>query len=152
MLATCRTGPGYSFYSSGIAKNIVTNRSTIPRGSDLQLLFPELGSRGAIAPRRAKAEDATCTTPAVCRVLQLVNKMNQSQVISVLCHRANAPFSSRPAGARFILRGAGCAAGSNLACKFLLEREGKRNQALSPRLFGLYKLWSYFKIKKFVCY
>lgn len=63
--------------------------------------------------------------PAVCRVLQLVNKMNQSQVISVLCHRVNVQFSSRPAGASFIRSGAECASGSNLVCKFLLEREGK---------------------------
>lgn len=104
MLATCRIGLGYSFCCSGIAKNVVQNRSAIPRGSDLQLLFPELGSRGAIAPRIA--EDATCMPPAVCRVLQLVNKMNQSQVISVLCHRVNVQFSSRPAEARFIRSGA----------------------------------------------
>lgn len=76
-------------------------------------------------------------TPAVCRVLQLVNKMNQSQVISVLCHHVNAQFSSRPAEAGLIHRGAGCASGSNLALKFLLEREGKRNQALSSSFWPL---------------
>lgn len=34
----------------------------------------------------------------------------------------------------------------------LYLREEESEMRLSPRLFGLYKLGSYFKIKKFLCY
>lgn len=44
--------------------------------------------------------------------------MKQSQVRSVLSHRVNARFSSRPAEARFIRSGAECASEPNLVCKF----------------------------------